>query len=192
MRTTVAPLIEMAVASFLLGLATPAVCAQSAPAPLTRDQSATIRKIEGRLMAPCCYTQTIRDHDSQVAEEMREEVTAMVVSGKSEQEIITYYRAKYGETILVVPDGMSGGLLTFTPVMFFVASTGLLLFFIRRSTIHPRISKGTWRSAKRGQVGPNQFGVGLHFPKDTCQSGEQGVQSAEESIVRSVLAGMLP
>ena len=134
MRTTVTPIIEMAVASFLLGLATPAVCAQSAPAPLTRDQSATIRKIEGRLMAPCCYTQTIRDHDSQVAEEMREEVTAMVVSGKSEQEIITYYRAKYGETILVVPDGMSGGLLTFTPVMIFVASTGLLLFFIRRST----------------------------------------------------------
>ena len=134
MRTIVTPIIEMAVASFLLGLATPVVCAQPAPAPLTREQVTLIRKIEGRLMAPCCYTQTIRDHDSQVAAEMREEVTTMVVSGKSEQEIITYYRAKYGETILVVPDGMSGGLLTFTPVMIFVASTGLLLFFIRRST----------------------------------------------------------
>ena len=33
----------------------------------------------------------------------------------------------------MVPDGMSGGLLTVTPVMVFVASTGLLLFLIRRS-----------------------------------------------------------
>jgi len=84
-------------------------------------------------MAPCCYTQTIRDHDSQVAEEMREEVKAMVLSGKSEQEIITYYRTKYGETILVAPDGLSGRLLTSTPILIFFASVCLVLFLIRRS-----------------------------------------------------------
>ncbi len=32
--------------------------------------------------------------------------------------------------------------------------------------IHSRINKGTLRSTKRRQVGPDQFGVGLHFPKD--------------------------
>jgi cytochrome c-type biogenesis protein CcmH/NrfF len=68
-----------------------------------------------------------------VAEKMREEVTAMVGSGKSETEIINYYRKEYGETILVVPDGMSGGLLTYTPVLLFAASAGLLIFFIRSS-----------------------------------------------------------
>jgi cytochrome c-type biogenesis protein CcmH len=117
----------------LIGTAVPALPAQSALPPLSREKTALIRKIEGRLMAPCCYTQTIRDHDSQVAEQMREEVTSMVASGKSEQEIITYYRAKYGETILVVPDGATGGLLTYTPVTIFLASVGLLLFFIKKT-----------------------------------------------------------
>ena len=32
--------------------------------------------------------------------------------------------------------------------------------------IQPRIIKGTWRSTKRCEVGANQFGVRLHFPKD--------------------------
>jgi len=101
--------------------------------PLTPSQNATIKKLEGRLMAPCCYTQTILDHDSQEAAEMREEVTAMVAAGKSEAEIVTYYRTKYGETILVVPDGVSGHLLTFTPPLLFLAACGLLFLFVRRS-----------------------------------------------------------
>ena len=84
-------------------------------------------------MAPCCYTQTIRDHDSQVAVDMRNEVTAFVASGKSEDEIITYYRTKYGETILVVPDGLQGHLLTILPLTAFFVSASLLLMFIRKS-----------------------------------------------------------
>jgi len=117
----------------LLGNAAGALRAQSALPPLTHAQEALIRKIEGRLMAPCCYTQTIRDHDSQVAEEMREEVTDLVVSGKSEKEIITYYRTKYGETILAVPDGFSGALLVILPISALLVSAGALLVHIRRS-----------------------------------------------------------
>jgi cytochrome c-type biogenesis protein CcmH/NrfF len=121
------------VALVLLGLAAIPGRTQIAPAPITHEQDALIRKIEGRLMAPCCYTQTIRDHDSQVAVDMRNEVTAFVASGKSEQEIITYYRTKYGETILVVPDGLQGHLLTIPPLAAFFVSASLLLLFIRKS-----------------------------------------------------------
>jgi uncharacterized iron-regulated membrane protein len=132
-RATARTKLQAAIALLLLGFAVSPIRSQSVSAQLSNAQSALIRKIEGRIMAPCCYTQTIRDHDSQVAEEMREEVTSMVASGKSEQEIITYYRTKYGETILVVPDGATGGLLTYTPVTVFLASVGLLLFFIKRT-----------------------------------------------------------
>lgn len=120
--------------AWLLTHAMPWLRAQSAHPPLTHAQQALIRKIEGRLMAPCCYTQTIRDHDSQVAVEMRNEVTAFVASGKSEQEIISYYRTKYGETILVVPDGWTGHLLTVLPISAFLLSATALLVFIRKST----------------------------------------------------------
>ena len=119
--------------AWLFSHALPGLRAQSALRPLTHTQATLIRKIEGRLMAPCCYTQTIRDHDSQVAADMRNEVTAFVASGKSEDEIISYYRTKYGETILVVPDGTTGHLLTFLPMIGFLVATGVLCFFIRRS-----------------------------------------------------------
>jgi cytochrome c-type biogenesis protein CcmH/NrfF len=65
---------------------------------------------------------------------MRNEVTALVASGKSEQEIITYYRKKYVETILVVPDGLQGHLLTFLPLASSLVSAALLVIFIRKAT----------------------------------------------------------
>jgi cytochrome c-type biogenesis protein CcmH len=93
-------------------------------------------------MAPCCYTQTIRDHDSQVAVDMRNEVTAFVASGKSEQEIITYYRTKYGETILVVPDGNTVRIAYGIPVAASLAAVGLLFFAIRRSVKAGEVATG--------------------------------------------------
>jgi len=133
MRTTIRLLLAMTIPSLLLGIVFQAVGAQTASVPITPQQDAKIKKIEGRVMAPCCYTQTIRDHDSQVAEEMRDEVKVLVLSGKSEQEIVTYYKTKYGETVLVVPDGMAGRLAFGIPVAVPLLSSGILVFIIRKS-----------------------------------------------------------
>jgi len=78
-------------------------------------QSNRIRRIEGKLMAPCCYSQTIDVHDSEIAQQMRGEVTAMVMAGKSEQEVLDYYKTEYGESILAVPDGAAGTLVFSLP-----------------------------------------------------------------------------
>ena len=78
-------------------------------------------------MAPCCYTQNIREHMSQEAAQMREEVTQMVLAGRSDREILNYYKAKYGETILVVPDGIAGGLTFGIPVAATLLATGILI-----------------------------------------------------------------
>ncbi len=78
-------------------------------------QKDRIRRIEGKLMAPCCYSQTIDVHDSEIARQMRGEVTAMVLAGKSQQEILDYYKTEYGESILAVPDGAAGTLVLSLP-----------------------------------------------------------------------------
>jgi cytochrome c-type biogenesis protein CcmH len=101
----------------------------------TTDQAKTIVRLEDKLMAPCCYSQTIRVHMSTEAEQMREEVTEMVLAGKSEQDIIKYYKAKYGETILVVPDGKAGQIAYGVPLIVSLSAFGLLAFGIRR-TLH--------------------------------------------------------
>lgn len=88
-------------------------------------------------MAPCCYTQTIREHQSEVAEQMREEVTQMVSDGKSEKEIIAYYKTKYGETILVTPDGAAGKIIVAVPAVALVLGL-FLVGMVLRPAIHPR------------------------------------------------------
>lgn len=78
-------------------------------------QKDQIHRIEGELMAPCCYSQTIDVHDSEIAQQMRGEVTAMVLAGKSENEVLDYYKTEYGESILAVPDGAAGTLVFPSP-----------------------------------------------------------------------------
>ena len=90
-------------------------------------QQAKIHRIEAKLMAPCCYTQTIDIHDSEIAQQMRGEVTQMVLAGQSEQAIIDHYKAIYGETILAVPDGASGSLVFSIPGYITIFATLALL-----------------------------------------------------------------
>jgi len=101
---------------------------------LLPTQQAQVKRIEHKLMAPCCYSQTIDEHMSQEAAMMRAEVEQMVENGRSEREILTFYRMKYGETILATPDGLSGILLTVVPLLLFALSCLLVGFLVRRWT----------------------------------------------------------
>jgi cytochrome c-type biogenesis protein CcmH/NrfF len=82
----------------------------------TPDQDRRIKKLEDSLMAPCCYSQTIRDHMSMEAAQMRDEVSNMALSGKSDKDILNYYVREYGQTILVVPNGVAGVIAVAIPI----------------------------------------------------------------------------
>ena len=78
-------------------MAVPFSGAQTAPA------SEKEREIDDQLIAPCCWTQPVSQHYSEVAEKIRKEVHEMVVAGKSRDEILDYYVSQYGERILASP-----------------------------------------------------------------------------------------
>ncbi len=61
------------------------------------------REIEDSLVAPCCWTQPVSQHDSEVAAQIRDEVRTMLAEGRSREQILDFYIAKYGERILVTP-----------------------------------------------------------------------------------------
>ena len=61
------------------------------------------REIEDSLIAPCCWSQPVSQHDSEISAQIRDEVSKMVAAGKSRDEILDFYVAKYGERILVTP-----------------------------------------------------------------------------------------
>jgi|GEM_PF-677830 len=69
----------------------------------TKQASDKAREIEDNLIAPCCWSQPVSQHDSDIAQQIRSEVSSMVAAGKSREEILNYYVSKYGERILVTP-----------------------------------------------------------------------------------------
>ena len=84
--------------------------------------------MESRLLAPCCYTQSIAVHGSDIAAQMRSEVAEMVAGGKTEEEIVSHYRNIYGERILIVPDGLTGRIYFSLPLL--TSALGCLVLFV--------------------------------------------------------------
>ena len=95
-------------------------------------QKNLILRAERMLIAPCCYTQSVDVHSSEIAETMRQEVATMVFNGGSEQEIFEYYKSIYGERILMIPDGRMGRAVLATPLTMFALGSGFLAFVLRR------------------------------------------------------------
>jgi len=102
------------------------------PPPLSTSQTAQIQKVEKRLLAPCCYTQSIAEHGSDIAVQMRGEVAEMVAEGRSESEIVEHYRQIYGDRILIVPDGMTGRILFSLPVAIAALACLVLIVCVRK------------------------------------------------------------
>jgi cytochrome c-type biogenesis protein CcmH len=78
-----------------------------------QEKEEIARRIEGELMAPCCWAEPVSQHLSPIAEEMRREIRAMLAVGKTEQEILDIYVAKYGERILTTPPARGFNLLAY-------------------------------------------------------------------------------
>ena len=58
--------------------------------------------IEGRLMAPCCWTQTIDIHGSEISLAMRHEIRRRLRNGESAEAIQASFVDRYGPKILAV------------------------------------------------------------------------------------------
>lgn len=74
-------------------------------AAATTDQRDRIHKLESSLIAPCCYSEVVSRHNSEVAVKMRLEIAAWVTEGKSDREIRDAYKQVYGMRVLTEPDG---------------------------------------------------------------------------------------
>lgn len=114
-----------------------AACLSSAAA--RDDLDSWAREIEGKLMAPCCMANTVAEHHSALAIEMRGEIRAMLRRGFSEDEIIDHYVAQYGIQVRAVPRASGFNLVAWLlPLAFLLFGSALLYVVVRR-----------WASASR-------------------------------------------
>lgn len=83
---------------------------------LANDAEDRTQRIEDRLLAPCCYSESVKVHRSELAAQIRVDIRRAVEAGRSDREILDSYIARYGLRILREPEGarstwLHGGVL---------------------------------------------------------------------------------
>jgi cytochrome c-type biogenesis protein CcmH len=91
-----------------------------------------IRALQEKLIAPCCWSESVAMHRSELAAEMRAEIARMVQEGRSDREILDFYKAKYGARILMEPEGQLRLWAYTIPVAASIAGLVLVVWIIRR------------------------------------------------------------
>jgi cytochrome c-type biogenesis protein CcmH len=64
------------------------------------------RRLESYLVAPCCWTEPLDVHDSPLAHDLRDEISARLGRGEPALAIERDLVARYGERIRAVPSGI--------------------------------------------------------------------------------------
>src|SRR5688500_9072617 len=86
--------------SILLALASPAVLAACGSSAGSADRA---RDIERRILAPCCWRQTLEDHESELAHALRAEIEDRVAAGEASSAIEDDLVRRYGDKVRAMP-----------------------------------------------------------------------------------------
>ncbi len=124
-----------------------------APHLARADDAAQAGVVEGHLLAPCCYVQTLDVHQSELADTLRAEVRGRIAAGETPTAIEDDFAARYGDRVRAVPRDhdrrhyvvvVSGTVLTLGAL--------LLFFLLRRWRTPPRAA--VIADVPRGAVDP--------------------------------------
>jgi len=101
------------------------------PKPPTVDQR--VYNIAAQLRCPVCQNESVADATSTVALDLRQEIRQQVLSGKSDQQVIQFFIARYGEqTIVWAPQWQGFSLLIWLVPIALMLVGLVLVYFIAR------------------------------------------------------------
>lgn len=62
------------------------------------------RELEATLLAPCCWNQTLDNHNSDLAAELRREIRARLLAGEDVESVRRALVSQYGEKMVALPE----------------------------------------------------------------------------------------
>jgi cytochrome c-type biogenesis protein CcmH/NrfF len=92
----------------LLSISWPAVARAGGP-PDASAAEHEARRIEAMLIAPCCWREQVSVHQSEAAEQVKQEVRAMLAAGLTRQQVLDRFVSSYGPRILAEPPNAGFG-----------------------------------------------------------------------------------
>lgn len=116
-----------------------------------------VQSLTKRLRCPVCQAESVADSPSETAAEMTKVVQEEVEAGRSDDEILRHFRARYGDWILLDPprSGRTLPLWILPPAAFAV---GIVLALTRRS---PSASTSALTDEQRALVSAERRRAGL-------------------------------
>ena len=99
--------------------------------PALRDRA---EALAARLRCPDCQSISVAESDSQTARAIRAEIGQQVAAGRSDQQVLDYFVARYGRWVLLDPPPRGATLLLWVlPVAALAAGVGVLVGYRRRA-----------------------------------------------------------
>lgn len=123
-------MIRAAILAAVLVLAAPAVSARTvAEAP----EEPRIRALAQTLRCPVCQSESILESRSSTAAEMMVILREMVAAGRSDAEIVEFFRSRYGNFVMLAPPSSgAGSLIWWLPGLLLLGGGIVLLRVLRR------------------------------------------------------------
>ena len=97
-----------------------------------KPQPTRAEALENKFLAPCCYAEPLARHRSPTAQEMKGEIRTFIAAGKSDREIIDFYKQQYGARILVEPEGALWWWMHVIPWVITALGAAFTIWLIRR------------------------------------------------------------
>jgi len=148
----------------LLLLFAPSTVARDAQ-PLGDDPvvEARLNKLSKELRCLVCRNESLADSPAGLADDLRREIREQIKAGKSDQEIIAFLQARYGEYILYRPRVTpTTYLLWFGPFVLLLAGLAVLFYYIRQR--RDSITEEPLTAADRRQAEQLLAGSGKEAP----------------------------
>ena len=112
------------------------------------------RNLVEELRCPKCQNQNIADSDAPIAMDLRAQIFRMLEEGQSNEQIVDYLVARYGDFVLYKPPGTAKTLvLWYGPIVLLVIGFAVLAFIlIRRRRASDKPASNTLTEAERERL----------------------------------------
>jgi cytochrome c-type biogenesis protein CcmH len=142
-----------ALALILACMAAPLGHAATNPDEILQDAALEqrARDLSKQLRCLVCQNQSIDDSDADLARDLRRIVREQLVAGRSDEQIVEYLTARYGDFVLLKPPvkPATWGLWFGPALVLLIAAAGLVVYVRRRSTVPDAPSADLSREERR-------------------------------------------
>lgn len=118
--------------------------------PPSLDQR--VHNVASQLQCPICNGESVADSPSGLASEMRGVIRQKLAQGETDQQVIQYFQARYGDTILEAPPKSGFTALIWLPPILMLLVGGYLVFVIGREWSAPGLATASAASVEDGEA----------------------------------------